>query len=345
VIARAIPSSSTATIIIGVRNAGDSVRGMTDRLLDAVSTTGVDAVVIDDGSTDGTGEALAAAFDACAEITLVRHDDSAGIAARRNEALRLARGELIWFVDHDDEWSGAGLTTLRANADGVDVVFARAEFAWGPGAGDRRLVDGAADVAGTRTISQESAARMIIDGTIHGFLWSKLFRRAVLGVDPFPLQVSQSDMVGVAGAVERAQSIRIISDVVYVYRRHPGSITRSRTPDVRALESAHDAVIDRLGSFATPAELDAFTARFLCLAAVNTAVRWGVSKSVMRDTVRTASGRARPLDLGAIARQSPSLAGAIALLRVAPPLLPFALRVALGMLDGLRSLRSRADRK
>ncbi|MEY9853815.1 glycosyltransferase involved in cell wall biosynthesis [Leifsonia sp. EB41] len=340
---RDIPPSLTATIIIGVRNAGDGVPVMAERLLDAVSPPGIDAVVIDDGSTDGTGGALAAAFDGSPSITLVRHAESAGIAARRNEALRLARGELIWFVDHDDEWSGAGLATLLASAGEADVVFARADFAWGPGAGDRRLVDGIAE-AEPRTISREAGARMIVDGTIHGFLWSKLFRRDVLGVDPFPLQVSQSDIVGVARAVEGAKAIRVIPDVVYVYRRQPGSITRSRTPDIHALASAHDSVLSLLGSFATAAERDTFTARFLCLASVNTAVRWGVPRPVMGETVRAASGWARPLDLRAVAGRSRPLAAAMVLLRVAPPLLPVALRTALGTLDALRSLRSRLAR-
>ena len=334
---------ATATIIIGVRNAGGGVDSMAARLLEAVGAPGVDAVVVDDGSTDGTGDVLAAAFDGSPSITLVRHPESAGIAARRNEALRLSRGELIWFVDHDDEWSGAGLATLLANAGEADVVFARADFAWGPGAGDRRLVDGVAD-AEPRTISREAGARMIIDGTIHGFLWSKLFRRDVLGADPFPLQVSQSDIVGVARAVQGAKAIRVIPDVVYVYRRQPGSITRSRTPDIRALESAHDSVLRLLGPFATAAERDTFTARFLCLASINTAVRWGVPRPVMRETVRAASDWARPLDLRAVAGRSVPLASAMILLRVAPPLLPCTLRTALGTLDALRSLRSRMAR-
>ncbi|CAM5515824.1 glycosyltransferase family 2 protein [Leifsonia shinshuensis] len=337
------PAHLTATIIIGVRNPGAAVSGMTARLLEAVELPGVDAVVIDDGSTDGSSPVLVAALEDHPRITLVRHDESAGIAARRNEALERAGGELIWFVDHDDDWSAAGLTTLMRHADGVDIVFARADFAWGPGPRDRRLVDGVAAWPASRMIPKRTGVRLLIDGSVHGFLWSKLFRRSALGSAPFPALVSQSDIVGVARAVAAARTIRVIPDVVYVYRRQPGSITRSRTPDVRALESAHDAVLDRLGSFATAAERDTFTARFLCLASVNTAVRWGVDRGVMRATVRAASARARSLELRAVAGESLPLAAAMTLLRVAPPLLPLALRTALAGLDAFRAVRSRVS--
>lgn len=333
----------TATIIIGVRNAGDSAGPLASRLLEAVQLPEVDAVVIDDGSVDGTGDALAAAFDSASGITLVRHSESAGIAARRNEALKLARGEMIWFVDHDDEWSAAGLRTLLDNAGDADIVFARADFAWGPGPGDRRLVDGVAEWNTPKTIHRETAARLVTSGKVHGFLWSKLFRRSILGTDPFPALVSQSDVVGVARAVASASSVRVIPDIVYVYWRLPGSITRSRTPDIRALKAAHDGVLEKLGGFATAAERDSFTARFLCLASVNTAVRWGVDRDTMRSTLRSASDWARPLDLQAISKTSIGLAAAIALLKVAPPLLPVGLRTALGALDTLRSFRTRAS--
>lgn len=329
----------TATVIIGVRNGRDAAPLLASRLREAARRPGVEAVVIDDGSVDGTGDILADALGDETSITLIRHEESAGIAARRNEALRSARGEWIWFVDHDDDWSADGLATLLANAGDADIVFARADFDWG--SGERRLIDGVGEWSTARTISSASAAQLVIGGTVHGFLWSKLFRRAVLGDDPFPLLVSQSDVVGVARAVAAAGTIRVIPDVVYLYRRQPGSITRSRTPDIGALKRAHDAVLGQLGHSVDPAQRDVFTARFLCLAAVKTAVRWGVEGAAMRETCRSAQRWARPLSTMAVLRRSPSLGGVVVVLKTVPSLLPLALRSALAALDSIRSLRAR----
>lgn len=58
-------------------------------------------IVIDDGSTDGTGEALTAAFGD--RIVYVRQAN-AGVSAARNRGLSMARGRLLALLDSDDEW-------------------------------------------------------------------------------------------------------------------------------------------------------------------------------------------------------------------------------------------------
>jgi glycosyltransferase involved in cell wall biosynthesis len=58
-------------------------------------------IVVDDGSTDGTGEALAAAFGD--RIVYVRQAN-AGVSAARNRGLSMARGRFITLLDSDDEW-------------------------------------------------------------------------------------------------------------------------------------------------------------------------------------------------------------------------------------------------
>jgi glycosyltransferase involved in cell wall biosynthesis len=61
-----------------------------------------EAIVVDDGSTDGTGCAAAAFSDA--RIRLLRHPSSRGPAAARNTGIAASRGRIIAFLDSDDEW-------------------------------------------------------------------------------------------------------------------------------------------------------------------------------------------------------------------------------------------------
>jgi glycosyltransferase involved in cell wall biosynthesis len=78
-----------------------------------------EVVVVDDGSTDGTGERVAREFP---EARLIRLE-SAGLSAARNAGAEAAGGELLAFTDDDCEVDPDWLTELAAVfAEGWDAV-------------------------------------------------------------------------------------------------------------------------------------------------------------------------------------------------------------------------------
>ena len=60
-----------------------------------------EVIVIDDGSTDGTAEALQALFGE--QIRYVWQENR-GVSSARNHGLRIARGRYLTLLDSDDEW-------------------------------------------------------------------------------------------------------------------------------------------------------------------------------------------------------------------------------------------------
>jgi glycosyltransferase involved in cell wall biosynthesis len=63
----------------------------------------LEAIVVDDGSTDDTLEMLAVVSDP--RVRVIRHDSPQGVAASRNHGAAEARGAWVAFVDDDDLWS------------------------------------------------------------------------------------------------------------------------------------------------------------------------------------------------------------------------------------------------
>ncbi len=57
-------------------------------------------IIVDDGSTDGTAEAIAGVDE---RIRVLRQDNQ-GCYVARNSGLRVARGRWLTFMDSDDEW-------------------------------------------------------------------------------------------------------------------------------------------------------------------------------------------------------------------------------------------------
>ncbi len=104
------------SVIIPAFNAGRFINRTIDSVL-AQTYKDYELIVVDDGSTDNTGEAVKSYGEKVRYI----YQPNAGDGPARNTGINAAKGRWIAFLDHDDEWPPeklvAQMKLLSANPD------------------------------------------------------------------------------------------------------------------------------------------------------------------------------------------------------------------------------------
>lgn len=161
------------SVIVPVYNAKKTIGGCMDSIL-SQDYRHIEIIVVDDGSTDGTG-AIIDSYAASDRRVRAVHTQNRGVSAARNTGISLARGEFFGFVDADDRVEKdmyAHLIGLIGNADisvcGIERICEVAGAPEKPPAACR------ADV---RTLNPFEACREALkNDSFGGYLFNKLFR-------------------------------------------------------------------------------------------------------------------------------------------------------------------------
>ena len=98
-----MPNVQLLTVIVPVFNERATIRASVERLLKTDLPVPVETLVVDDGSTDGSAEAVADLVQS-GQVRLVRHDRNQGKGAAIRTGLREAAGDVVTILDSDLEY-------------------------------------------------------------------------------------------------------------------------------------------------------------------------------------------------------------------------------------------------
>jgi len=211
------------TVVMPTRNR----RRLLLRTLGAVrAQQGVDfdVVVVDDGSSDGSADAVAALGDA--RIGVVRREDGAGVSAARNAGLAEVRAPWVAFLDDDDLWAPDKLVSQLA------VAAADPAVGWvcaGAVTVDRALRVVSGTVPPAPEIVEQLPSFNSIPGGGSGTIARTELVRQVGGFDPELSNMADWDLwIRLAAQAPLGAVARPLT----AYLRHPTSLSHDLT-DVR----------------------------------------------------------------------------------------------------------------
>ncbi len=201
------------SVIVPCYNAAPYLRACLDSLC-AQTERDIEIIVVDDGSTDGSG-AIADAYAAQEPRVAVLHGDNRGVSAARNAGLAAARGDRVAFVDADDTLPEGAFAALCGDADIVCGLIAEDDRA-----GERYVLTPLRQLT-----TRDAQIRALIDGDrVLNSPCNKLYSRALIGDTRFMegLKIGEDALFNLE-LYARAGSTALVPEVTYTYRMHGGS--------------------------------------------------------------------------------------------------------------------------
>ena len=210
------------SIIVPVYNVEKYLNRCIDSILDQTYRN-VEIIVVDDGSTDASGE-ICEQYNAIDGRIKVIHKENGGLSDARNAGLREAQGTYVAFIDSDDcihtEFVERLLSLCKKYGCSISKCGIR-EF-WGdiPPA-DSLFVD-----SETMYSAEEYIGTIdVVDGGIS--VCNKLFCREIFDTISFPVGKLHEDVAVTYRAVALSGQIIETNLVMYYVCHNPDSITRS----------------------------------------------------------------------------------------------------------------------
>jgi glycosyltransferase involved in cell wall biosynthesis len=198
---------------------------------------GIEVLVLDDASTDGSAAILArfaAAWPSALKVLTLDHNR--GLGEARNRLAREARGRYLWHVDGDDVLRADALEMLEPHAgeNGPDLIMCDFRMLRAR-TGLKHTLRGEMHrrtFAGRGRVISSDRSRLIeglfLNGQLHS--WSKIARREIWQQVEFPSGRYFEDIAVMPQLLGRVRSWQHIDETWIGYRQRPGSILSTRSP-------------------------------------------------------------------------------------------------------------------
>ncbi len=204
-------------------------------------------IAVDDGSTDRSGDIIDE-FAASDNRIVPLHLQNGGLSYARNNGMKHAEGELIYFLDGDDRMLPEMLATLVKHMQDTESDIVVCGY-YDDYTDHRKVCLPCRGEMGT--FEQREALAKILRDEVNSAVWNKLLKRHTV-TQEFPIKLYHEDHAVMAAYFAEAQRVTFIPDPLYLYRQRRGSIMNDnvnarRHHDVFIAEKMRYAVAEANG--------------------------------------------------------------------------------------------------
>lgn len=212
------------SIIVPVYNSEKTLSRCIDSILNQTYRE-FELILLDDGSTDASGQICDTYAEKDARIRAV-HKENSGVSDTRNQGISMARGEYLQFLDSDD-WitpEATGLFVRTATETQCDMVIADFYRVIGERVSQKGAIeeDGLMDRVAYATNMMQRPADFY-----YGVLWNKFYKRSIIEEHQLKMDSSISwceDFIFNLEYIRHVQSIYALKVPIYYYVKTKGSL-------------------------------------------------------------------------------------------------------------------------
>lgn len=209
------------SIIVPVYKVEKYIHKCVDSILNQTFTD-FELILVDDGSPDNCGR-ICDGYEKKDSRVRVIHKKNGGLSDARNYGIDAAQGEIIGFVDSDDDIDLNMYKSMIEYMDkhNLDVVCADTYVI----KNEKRKFK--PRYAGNKIFNAPDGAIAILDGTLDNAAWNKIYKRNIIGEVRYPKGRIYEDVATTYKFVYSAQRVGYMCKPFYNYYKRKGSIVAS----------------------------------------------------------------------------------------------------------------------
>ena len=183
----------------------------------------LEILVVDDGSTDGSGAMCDHWADRDERISVI-HQANGGLSSARNSALDIMSGELVMMVDSDDVLHPECTATLHAAMQQEDASMVVGDYTCFTDGQPQWSSSLQSQPAKHRYNQQESLLAVLYQQGLTHSAWGRLYRAELFDGIRYPVGKYYEDFAIIYPLLKKCDTVVKIDCSIYGYRQRKNSI-------------------------------------------------------------------------------------------------------------------------